>query len=228
MQRGALVILTCLALLAPCLACAQNTTWNPSDTSPGTTLSDLNLIVTGNPPSSDTLTRSTTTQSSGLYYFELTSISGSGPDSGGGIANGSASAATFGSNATDGAAVFQSGNIWITGSYTGMHIGGLSSGAIVGVAVNLNTSNIWFRNGASGQWNGSSTADPASGTGGLSISGVSGPYYIAASISNGSSMSWTVAPGTNFAGAVPSGYSAWGTSPIPPSTIVQRAPLTHW
>jgi hypothetical protein len=83
----------------------------------------------------------------------------------------------------------------------------LSPGCVVSIAVG--NGNIWFRvNG--GNWNGSSTANPSTATGGFAVPSTA--QYVSAAVSQGdvgpaSITINTVAP---FVYAPPSGFSAWG------------------
>ena len=67
--------------------------------------------------------------------------------------------------------------------------------------------------GGSGVWNAGGSANPATGVGGYSFSGLTGPYYIVSSVYNAdswhgstvqlNSQSWP------FAFTPPAGFSAW-------------------
>lgn len=76
--------------------------------------------------------------------------------------------------------------------------------------------NLWWgRLGASGQWNGSGSADPATGVGGISLTPNAGQPYVIAStmeVTAGSGQITMNAGASAFVGALPSGYSAWDTT----------------
>ena len=73
----------------------------------------------------------------------------------------------------------------------------------------ISNGKIWWRVDT-GNWNGSATADPASGTGGISVP--SGAQYFMASVGNWgiSLVSATVNTMAPFVHAPPSGFLAWG------------------
>ena len=92
-------------------------------------------------------------------------------------------------------------------------------GDVIGIALDVGAQLAWFRVAPSGNWNGSGTANPATGTGGLSL----------ASITNvddcplvgffpGIGESATANFGDSaFSGAVPSGFTTgWPTNAPPP------------
>ena len=83
----------------------------------------------------------------------------------------------------------------------------------VGVAVDISNKLVWFRNAQTNRWNASDTADPASGTGGISFTPASG-LFPAASVDPGASQ--TISVTGAFAAAsmqwpIPAGFSAWDT-----------------
>jgi hypothetical protein len=66
------------------------------------------------------------------------------------------------------------GGIFANTGSTGFALGSLSGSPTIGVAVDFTHGLIWFRIAPSGNWNGSGTADPATNTGGITISGAIG------------------------------------------------------
>lgn len=85
----------------------------------------------------------------------------------------------------------------------------------VQVAVDLGADLAWFRR-SGGNWNASGTADPATGAGGIDISGLASSLCPSVSVRRaGTADNATVNYGaTAFNGTVPSGYSAWDTDPL--------------
>jgi hypothetical protein len=144
-------------------------TWNPSDASSNIVLAAGNLQYGAN-SSADGGCRATHAESSGKYYFELTLNAMLSGDNGVGIALGSASLSTIGTDATGSCVIFGSGNIWFNGSNQGNYLSSFGSETPVnmGIAVDCGNAKIWFRlNG--GNWNGNSSANPATDTDGFDI-----------------------------------------------------------
>lgn len=78
------------------------------------------------------------------------------------------------------------------------------AGTVIGIAVDPATRQVWFRNGA-GLWNNSATADPATGVGGLTVSGTE-PLYPLVSFAVVSQYSINYGE-TAFANAAPTGFA---------------------
>jgi hypothetical protein len=62
--------------------------------------------------------------------------------------------------------------------------GGLIVGSVVEICVDIDARLFWLRVSA-GNWNGSGTANPATGVGGINIAAMTGTLYPAASLANG-------------------------------------------
>src|SRR5262245_47172505 len=91
-------------------------TWNPSDKSANVALSNGNLTAQGT-TTADGGVRSTTSRSSGKYYFEIVwSSNAGGGDTGCGIATSGANLGSIGVSAVNACLVFVSGNIYFNGS----------------------------------------------------------------------------------------------------------------
>lgn len=76
------------------------------------------------------------------------------------------------------------------------------------VAVDFDNRLIWFRKNA-GDWNDNPSADPATGTGGVSFSTMDGPYYPCGTMTNdqeGFVVNFGLSP---FAQSVPAGFAPW-------------------
>lgn len=193
------------------------TTWNPSDKGADVTLSGGNLILsdpilTG----SQTGCRATDGYSSGKFYFEITAGSPNANSSGIGIARSAATFSGLVTNGANGAILRLDGSTRVAGAVgtaTGLTI---ANGTVIYLAVDTGGKLIWW--GKSGSdWNGTVGADPATGTGGISFSGLTGPFYPVGIFNSGSpTRVWTANYGdTAFSGSVPSGFtSGW---PVPGS-----------
>lgn len=186
-------------------------TWNPSDLAQ-ITLSGGNLSAQSTGTAAGV--RHTSGHSSGKYYWEVTTVAWGGTGTETGLAT--ASATLAGGGLAGQAVVTRSvggfnGSIYINGSYSGSQIGGPPSNAVIGIAVDLTAGLIWFRTAPAGNWNGSSTANPATGAGGISLGALAGntllPLFAALSATEDVTANFG---GSAFTGAVPSGFtSGW-------------------
>jgi hypothetical protein len=182
------------------------TTWNPADKLAVTlTNSDLTATTTATTLNG---VRAVRGNNSGKYYFELTATTWTTLNDQAGLA---LSTATFSTApATTGkATVNGGGTIFVNGASTGVGIGTVSSGTVVGIAVDLTANLIWFRIAPAGNWNAGGTANPATGTGGISISAIAGTLYPTFGGGAANSQVGTANFGASaFTGAVPSGFAA--------------------
>jgi len=158
---------------------------------------------------------------SGKYYWENTATTATSAW-GGGIATVAANLAVVISGGLLAAIVNGAGTVTINGTQQGATglLGTINPGAIVCFAFDVGAQLIWFRNTVSGNWNGSGTANPATGAGGFSTSAlgaISTPLYALAG-ATGSGNATTGNFGPSFSGAVPSNF----TSGIPGVQICQR------
>lgn len=186
-------------------------TWNPSDLAQ-ITLSGGNLSAQSTGTSAGV--RHFTGHSSGKYYWEATTINWGGTSTEIGLAT--SSAALAGGGVAGQAVVTRSlggfnGSIYINGSNSGSQLGGPPSNAVIGIAVDLTAGLIWFRIAPAGNWNGSGTANPATGIGGLSLGALAGsilfPFFGALTTTEDVTANFG---GSAFTGAVPSGFtSTW-------------------
>lgn len=127
-----------------------------------------------------------------------------------------------GANSPDSAGVASTGAIFYRGSNTGLALGTLTANDWIGFAVDLDAGKVWYRRNAAGAWNGASTADPVTGSGGLPFFG---PSYdvVPWMVFFGSTPTTKVANfgASAFVGAVPTGFSAgWDTGTAGPTNIV--------
>lgn len=108
---------------------------------------------------------------------------------------------------------------------------GWSMGTVVGVAIDLGAKLVWYRSTANSNWNNSGTANPATGTGGLSYT-TTGALFPVVSFSGNAgvdSQNGCVlnAGGFSFFLTVPSGFSAWDTG-TPTGTGISGTSPTTW
>lgn len=199
--------------------------FDPTTTS-AVTLSGGNLVATNTGTTSTSQGVSVAASSgkiTGKFYFEcrITAYTG-GAGVGFGVGTTTATYANLSTNGTGGDMCFVvghtgSGTIFAPGGNTGLSLGALSNGDVVGVAVDLINRRLWFRKGASGFWNGQSSGDPTDGSGihgGATIpAGTivpictfgSGPAGAAGVANNVITANFGASA---FTGAVPSGYTA--------------------
>lgn len=187
------------------------TTWNPSDKSANITLTNSNLTATLSVSSANGV-RSTTSNSSGKWYFEITATNISASTFRVGFANATQSlTALFGASANSGAYIANNGNFDINASVIGSSAS-WTTGAVLRIAVDFTNKLVWLAVGG-GNWNNSGTANPATGTGGFSLSTLSaGPYFIGFS-GNANTNAATMDP-TGAAFGPPSGFSTWDVSGV--------------
>jgi hypothetical protein len=177
-------------------------TWNPSDKSASVSLSSGNSIATN-----DVFTRHAVRagvgKSSGKWAFRVTPTIGASVETLIGIATSTASLSNgigldtnaYGYNASDGSIYKNSSVLATYQTY--------SSGQPVDVACDFDNGRMWVRRNG-GNWNNSGTANPATNTGGLDISALTGTKYPAWSGYNVGDTATleTFTP-------MPSGFSMW-------------------
>jgi hypothetical protein len=180
------------------------TSWNPSDLGSGWSLSGSNLVATGT--TNNTAARGTPYVSAGKVYCEVTwtSDGGGGYAATIGVANASASLATYlGGDA----------NGWSYYSFNGKKINNTSQTSygssyavadIIGVALDMTAGKVWFAK--NGTWQNS--GDPAAGTG-EAFSGLTGSLTIAVGhtgSASGLNDVFTLNVGPSFAYTPPTGF----------------------
>jgi len=205
-----------------------NTTWSTTDKSAGITLSNANLTAAGGTGS----VRSVDRQLSGKLYWEYTFVTGGTNNPAVGIATARADLASLYANATNGVLVYPSSPIYVNGVSSGINLGAIGVGGIVGVALDLTNNLIWMRSGAAGNWNANAANNPATGVGGLSIAAFAGgsiPVY-AATATTGSATITANFGDTAFTGVVPAGFTSGftaGTTP-PLNMLATQAAIEDW
>src|SRR5262245_40488948 len=144
------------------------TVWNASDLS-SVTLDATALIATATAQGG---VRAVTGSTTGKDYFEFFINQSVNGNSGIGIASASAVLSNVGPTSTNACVVYPSGNVWLNNACSGKSIGSISANSAICIALDLNIYQIWLRNGASGNWNGSSANNPATGVGGIALSAI--------------------------------------------------------
>lgn len=197
-----------------------NTTWNVLDKHTRCTLSGSNLIATfvtdstnhGGVRSTDGKT------ASGLYYVEITIAGNVSGNTCVGVCTQSPPWATANNSDLRGAYAYSGSSIFYNGSSSGFTLSGFTSGDVICIALDLGNSKVWFRKNG-GNWDGNATHNPATNTGGISLSTLvaTGRYwYIYGGAAAGASPApvYTLNSGdTAFAQSVPSGFtSGWPTN----------------
>lgn len=158
--------------------------WSTTDKSANVVLSGGNLIATWNSNVQGGV-RCDTSFAGGLLYFELFATSGSLGNLSIGFANATQSlAANVGSSVNSVGVVPGNNSVSINNVSIGAFEHTTAQNTIpytICIAVNFTTGKWWARpatSGNGGYWNGSNTADPATGVGGLSLSTLAaGPYF---------------------------------------------------
>lgn len=153
------------------------------------------------------LVRSSTSHTTGSYYFEATVLSAmSTPNVGIGIDNGLESVNNVGGQG-GGVMWVGNGNVNYNGTVDAFTISAFSTSDVLGVAVNIGSGLVWFRDNA-GNWNNNGAANPATNTGGLSVPAATSTTFVVAQLATTGD-----AIQVNFAGpfvnTAPSGYGNW-------------------
>jgi hypothetical protein len=194
-------------------------TWDPSNKGASITLSGGNLTATQTANNGTNFSvRSIVSHSTGKYYFEQAWVYSSGSSVVAGWGTSSATVASSGyqigvsDNNSIGTAL--NGSVYYRGAIL-TSIQGMTSGNTMGFAIDIGNQLLWTMPNVNvsclGNWNNSGTANPATGTGGVSISpSLSGALYIMSTTQN------TTIPDSivlNVAGpldcAAPVGFGAW-------------------
>jgi hypothetical protein len=189
----------------------MTTTWNPSDIVGSPSFANGNLTVN---ISTGGGTRSTTSRAAGKYYFENTvgtahSWQGSG--------FGFSPASDVPLSPTHTVSLGANGNISVNNTVvTGVGLPTMFGGSsiVIGVAVDLNSQLVWFKeiSPTPSTWNGVAGASPG-GTGGVSFTSVGTSSYFVYCFANAAITDMIGNFGASaFTGAVPTGFVAWDTS----------------
>src|SRR6185437_4230 len=200
----------------------MTTTWNPSDKTSGITLSNTNHTASWTLKQNGV--RSTSSKSTGKFYFEATFTNGGGGSGfslpGLGFANAleTFTSGNGGSGVTSnslGTYINGGGQAYINGSNVSTFASSYDVSPVTTfIAVDIGSKLLWIsQSNKSGVWNNSAPANPATGTGGINISSLaSGPYFICcgcdSNITGGATCTLN-AGDSAFVGSIPSGFSAW-------------------
>lgn len=99
----------------------------------------------------------------------------------------------------------------------GSGLGSIINSTVIGIALDLVNSLVWFKVLPSGNWNGSGAADPATGVGGLSLWGPGIPIYPYAPFGNAGDKITANFGDSAFTGTAPSGFTAGFTAGATPA-----------
>lgn len=187
------------------------TTYNPADATInafGTaTFSNGNLTfdVAGN-ASAIMLARCKGSQTTGKYYFEATLVA---TDNNQFVGNGIIQALPTSIGTAVSAAYVRNGT-WFANGTSGAMPASYTTGDVIGCAVDLATTTIWWRKGI--VWGPGATPDPALGLGGTSFANATGAITPFSDLSgNGApNGTWTMNFGaSSYAQTPPSGFTNW-------------------
>lgn len=191
-------------------------TWDPA-TATAVTLSGGDLAATNTGTTSGdqgAKVAIASGKSTGKYYWEATrtSVAAAG-NFGIGMGTTASTYTGMGTAVSGNLLRLSTGNFYDDGSSTGISLGAISQGQVIGVAVDFTNDRIWFRKAPSGFWNNDSGASPATNTNGLPLRGSGSmiPFVVFGGTGGTASNAATANFGaTAFSGAVPSGFtSGW-------------------
>lgn len=191
---------------AAVVALASFTTWNPADKSANLTLSGGNLTGTLTGSDGFALVRAVASRSSGKFYHEVNYAVSNSLYASPGIANSSLGVADFIGN-TNGIAWLNGGQVYLNNSNVAT-IETWAAGDTLCIAIDTTAKLIWFRKNA-GNWNNDVSANPATGTNGIDMSSLAGPYFPSAGTNNIPDAFTANFGATAYAQAAPSGFGNW-------------------
>ncbi len=103
----------------------------------------------------------------------------------------------------------RNGDLYVQGVSAGS-LGAYADSDTICVAVDFAALDVWFRKGGAGDWNNSGAADPATGAGGIDISGLAATLFPAASAQAGTAPTWRFNGGSAPpSGPIPAGFNIW-------------------
>lgn len=189
-------------------AAAGGVTFDPANKGAAIVLSNGNLTASNsNAGNTDASVKSTTSHSTGKFYFEFTIVSTTRMLLG--VGNTAATLTGFVGSTADGAGFFDSTGAGF-GSLGGVSLtAGYVAGNVVCIALDATNSLIFGRiNG--GFWNNSGSADPVTGVGGGSTAGLGGgAVFVMASPANNATSVTVNFGATSYAQTPPSGFGNW-------------------
>lgn len=202
--------------------------WNPSAAG-GIYLSVDNLTATAMPAGVALVARGELSayQSSGKYYCEFTALT-VGTASGwrlGVVNSGITLHIPLGNDANFSIGYGGDGVVSRNGS-TQATLATYTTANLICMAVDLTNNKIWWRKGATGGWNNDviGNQNPATNTGGVSISAITGPVLPAWSGSTNKDQVTVNFGATAFAGTPPAGFADWAPSPVTQKLQVSFTP----
>lgn len=182
-------------------------TLDPANKGSAITLSGGNLTATNN-AGTDASVKSTVSHASGKLYAEVTIVAEARGLMGAG--NASATLTNFVGSDANGIGLFDDGTIFLNGGNVGFaHT--FAAGDIVDVALDVGNNLIWFRPNGSGNtlWNNNAANNPATATGGASVSTITGPFFFMDSPCNVSTTHTVNFGATAYAHTPPAGFGNW-------------------
>jgi hypothetical protein len=197
--------------MAPTAAAGATTTWNPADKNANLTLSGGDLIFTQGAFNDYASLRSVASASSGKKYWELTATTiGGAALTVEGFGNSTMALNTYLGANTNSMGWVGDGRVLLN-DVTVTTIQTWAQGDTLCFALDLDNSKVWFRTNG-GNWNNDviGNQNPATNTGGASLSGIaSGPYFVMAQgHATGDSMTANFGA-TAYAQTAPSGFGNW-------------------
>lgn len=196
---------------------------------------NLEFTVTSSSNGPDATVLAYSGVSSGKYYCEIYVVAGDGFDKLIGLipTNYSGGNPLNSVSSTPGILVASNGDIYVNGTKVLTPGGGFAQ---LGIAIDATAKLIWI-NDAGGNWNGSGTANPATGVGGIDISGVTFPLtpfaaylpyndYVNITLNSGQ-IAYAHTPPTGF-GNFPYGTSGGATPQLPYLSPLQRLVRSHF
>jgi hypothetical protein len=186
---------------------------NPSDKNSNITLSNSNLTATRGPGQNWAAARATRSASTGKKFYSVIWDNYSGFHLiGMATANHSLSDGSFVGSSTASVALFPASNqVLFANGVIGSMALGESQGSVFDMAVDLGARILWFRRNG-GNWNGNSSADPVSGSGGVAydFSGFNGAIMFPALsfYNSGDQMTFNFGA-TAYSYSPPTGFTNW-------------------
>lgn len=187
------------------------TTFDPANTGVALTLSNGNLTASSAGTTTN-WTRSVSGHTTGKFYAEwtITSLVGGTDINPVGIVNSSEVQTNYIGNSINSAGLWNGDtNVYINSASAGTSVN-YASGNLVGMAVDIGGSLIWFRI-SGGNWNASGTANPATGVGGINISTITSgsPNIYASCCCNQASTISINFGGSAYSFTAPVGFGNW-------------------
>ena len=179
-----------------------------------TTLSNNSLTTTNG------FARSPHLKNSGKFYFEATAGDWNSTGDGIGVLTAAGAAANITITGANFGGVYRSGAVWGNNASSGKSVGAVADGDRLDFSIDLDNDKIWVRRNG-GNWNGLAigSENPATNTGGVSISSFSATTMAPASAIVGTGNVTFNFGNTSFVGTPPSGFtSGWTNNGADPAT----------